>query len=77
MVRTDREARDLVCEFEKKGVAARRPVFYPLHRMLGISEEEYSGTEVAYRSAVSIPLYPALTEAEVEKVIKSAQEVLR
>ena len=77
VVRTDREAGDLVGEFEKKGVAARRPVFYPLHRMLGITEEEYPGTEAAYRSAVSIPLYPALTEAEVEKVIKSAQEVLR
>ena len=77
VVRTDREAGDLVGEFEKKGVAARRPVFYPLHRLLGISEAEYPGTEAAYRSAVSIPLYPALTEAEVEKVIKSAQEVLR
>lgn len=55
-----------VSELERRGVEARRPVFQPLHRYLGL--EGFPGAEEAYRRAVSIPLYPALQPDEARRV---------
>jgi len=55
------------------GVEARRPVFRPLHRYLG--QEGFPGTEEAWERAVSLPLYPSLSDEEVERVLQAAQEV--
>lgn len=49
-----------------RGVAARRPVFRPLHRALGLSG--YPEAERLWSSALSIPCYPALADAEVDEV---------
>jgi dTDP-4-amino-4,6-dideoxygalactose transaminase len=53
------------------GVTARRPVFRPIHRTLGL--EGFPGAEQAYRHALSVPIYPALTAREVEAVIRALQ----
>lgn len=59
--------------FEKNGVAARRPVFQPIHRALGMAGGDFPGAEAAFRSALSLPLYPALTDAGAEAVIRAAR----
>ena len=46
---------------------ARRPVFRPLHRYLGL--EGFPGAEEAWARAVSLPIYPSLTDDQVEEVI--------
>ena len=53
------------------GVTARRPVFQPIHRTLGL--DGFPGTERAYRNALSIPIYPALTIEEAEVVVRALQ----
>ena len=73
-VRGDLEGR--LAAFERAGVAARRPVFCPIHRMLGHDEKAFPGAEEAHRSALSLPLYPALSEEEAEAVIRAAREIL-
>lgn len=55
------------------GVEARRPVFRPLHRYLGL--EGFPGAEEAWERAVSLPLYPSLSDEEAEQVIRTAWEV--
>lgn len=45
------------------GVACRRPIFKPLHRYLGLSG--FTVTDRVWERAVSIPIYPSLTEHEV------------
>jgi perosamine synthetase len=47
----------------KRRVACRRPVFKPLHRYLGLSG--YATTDLIWERAVSIPIYPSLTDEEV------------
>ncbi|MFH1079521.1 MAG: DegT/DnrJ/EryC1/StrS aminotransferase family protein [Pseudomonadota bacterium] len=47
----------------QSGVACRRPVFKPLHRYLGLSG--YFMTDDVWKKAVSIPIYPSLTEHEL------------
>lgn len=51
----------------RQGVQCRRPIFKPLHRYLGL--DGFPETERAYRSALSVPLYPSLSDDEVQRVI--------
>lgn len=46
-----------------------KPVFKPLHRYLGLDPNSYPNTERAHKRNVSIPIYPALKESEIEYII--------
>ena len=69
MLLLDGDAEPFIEEMKKKGVECRRPVYKPLHRYLGLSG--YEVTEETWRRAVSVPLYPSLTGAEVDSVMKA------
>lgn len=59
------------------GVWCDRPVFRPLHLYLGIrGRGAFAGTDEAWRTALSIPLYPALTDLEVDKIVETMQSAL-
>jgi dTDP-4-amino-4,6-dideoxygalactose transaminase len=55
------------------GVNARLPVFRPIHITLGA--KGFPGTEEAFRHALSVPLYPALTLREEARVIRSLERL--
>jgi dTDP-4-amino-4,6-dideoxygalactose transaminase len=59
-------------EMNEKGVQCRRPVFRPLHRFLSLSG--YKVTEEAWSKAVSIPIYPSLTESEAKGIVDAIKE---
>jgi perosamine synthetase len=50
------------------GIQARRPVFKPLHHYIG---GDLPGCDRIHDTALSIPLYPALTDMDVESIISS------
>ncbi len=52
--------------FFRAGIEAKRPVHNPLHHFIG---GEYPRTESVHRTALSIPLYPALSETEAMQVM--------
>lgn len=56
------------------GVTARRPVFRPAHQALGLSG--YPEAERLWTGALSIPCYPALTDAEADHVAAALAEAL-
>jgi len=56
------------------GIGYRRPVFKPLHRMLG--RTGYPQTEAAFSTALSIPLYPSLSDAEVKIILNHLSSAL-
>jgi perosamine synthetase len=56
----------LVEGMAEKGIACRRPVYKPLHRYLRIGG--LPGTEDVYRHALSLPIYPGLAAADVDRV---------
>ncbi|MCU0553294.1 MAG: DegT/DnrJ/EryC1/StrS family aminotransferase [Syntrophales bacterium] len=70
----DGDAEPFIEEMKRRGVECRRPVYKPLHRYLRLSGFEAS--EEAWRRAVSVPLYPALSVAEVETIVKALRLVL-
>lgn len=61
-------------ELESVGISARRPVFRPLYFYTG--GEELPGTKNAFEEDVSIPIYPALTDGEVERIAAAAVKVI-
>ena len=52
----------------KRGVCAERPVYLPLSCFPGIVAD-CPRAEETWRTSLSIPLYPALSDSEVQKVI--------
>jgi len=59
----------------RRGIQARRPVYVPLHRLTGAAGS-FPVTEEAQRRLVSLPLYPALAEAEIDRVIDGVRRCL-
>ena len=76
VVRHPRGAEELIPRFESAGVAVRSPIFRPLHRYLGHADRDYPATTAAFRDAISLPLYPSLSEDEVGRILAAAQEIL-
>lgn len=58
---------DLIRRFETRGIQCRKPVFRSLHRYLGM--EGFPAAEEAERTALSIPLFPALADEEVAQIL--------
>ncbi|MBI3090245.1 MAG: DegT/DnrJ/EryC1/StrS family aminotransferase [Candidatus Tectomicrobia bacterium] len=59
------------------GVGCARPVFRPLHRYLGQPDEAFPEAAALQAMALSIPCYPALSDAEVERVIRVMRPLLQ
>ena len=57
------------------GVEAKRPVFQPLHRYLGL--EGFPGAEEAWEKAISLPIYPSLSDEEIDRILEAAEEVFQ
>jgi perosamine synthetase len=73
VVRADR--RDKIETLAKeKGIMCEKPVFRPLHNSLNASA--CPNSDHAYEKALSIPLYPSLSDDEVQYVLSALDSVL-
>lgn len=52
---------------QQAGIQGRRPVFRSLHRYVGL--DGFPGAEEAERTALSVPLYPSLTDDELTHIV--------
>lgn len=66
---------DSMAAFEALGIAARRPVGASLHAALDVAGS-FPGTQLMLATALSLPLYPSLSEDQVQQVIAAADQVL-
>lgn len=57
------------------GITCERPVFMPLHR--NSMQAECPNSDRAHEHALSIPLYPSLSQEEVDYVIATLEKILR
>ncbi|MNJ47832.1 UDP-4-amino-4-deoxy-L-arabinose--oxoglutarate aminotransferase [compost metagenome] len=48
----------------------------PYYRGLGHDPADYPGAQAYYRQAISLPLFPALSSAEQDKVVEALERVL-
>ncbi len=64
-------------ESYKKGIKVKQPVKpLPLYRYLKLSPKGFPNTEYIMKSAVSIPIYPTLTDRQIGYIIKIMKELL-
>ena len=63
------DARPWIQTLARLGVTCDRPIYLPLHRYLKMTG--FPTTENAWRQSVSIPIYPTLTCAEINRVIEA------
>jgi dTDP-4-amino-4,6-dideoxygalactose transaminase len=66
------DASRLAHRLGRRGIQCKAPVFTPLHRCLG--QEGFAQTDSAMRTALSIPLYPALTDEEAGAIVRAVIE---
>jgi dTDP-4-amino-4,6-dideoxygalactose transaminase len=70
MIKTNGDITNFMKRCYKKGVKVKQPVKpYPLHRYLNQPNKDFPNTEYIMKSAVSIPIYPALNNKEIKYVI--------
>jgi perosamine synthetase len=62
-----KEALTWIQTLSRLGVTCARPLYFPLHRYLKM--QGFPVTEKAWRQSISIPIYPTLTEEEINRVI--------
>ena len=53
---------------KEKGINCERPIFKPLHKYLNLSG--FPNTDSVWKRAVSIPIYPTLTEENIKTIIE-------
>jgi perosamine synthetase len=61
-------------EAKEKGIICERPVFQPLHDSLGL--KNFRNCDKAKQQALSIPIYPDLSESEIDHIIRTMAKVL-
>ncbi len=64
---------DLISILEQQGIYCRKPVFRPLHHY--VDQSGFPNSDEADRTALSIPLYPDLTDDEVRQIQHTLVEV--
>jgi dTDP-4-amino-4,6-dideoxygalactose transaminase len=74
VVTTDHPADALAAALAARGITARRPVFRPAHRALGL--DGFPAADRLWQRALSIPCYPTLADAEVDAVAAAVREAL-
>ncbi|MCK4851693.1 MAG: DegT/DnrJ/EryC1/StrS family aminotransferase, partial [Candidatus Omnitrophica bacterium] len=75
VLRTGKDPAGIIACMREKGIMCSKPVFKPLHRYLEM-RSGFRNTDEAYSNALSIPVYPSLTEEERERVIKAVRECM-
>jgi dTDP-4-amino-4,6-dideoxygalactose transaminase len=75
VVRTPQPVDSFLERAEKQlRIACRRPVYKPIHRYLGLSG--FPESDAAWERTLSIPIYPALSDGEVDRVVNAIPAML-
>jgi dTDP-4-amino-4,6-dideoxygalactose transaminase len=71
------DAEAMIASFRAAGIEAKRPVFRPLHLLLGRPPEEFPVATWAHEHIVSVPLYPGMAAEEIACVTSFLREHAR
>lgn len=66
----------IISALNENGIEAKRPVFNPLHRYLGLNKKDFPNTEAVFKTAISLPIYPSLKKSEAKFVVESLNQVI-
>ncbi|MDO8509074.1 MAG: inositol monophosphatase family protein [Nanoarchaeota archaeon] len=72
-----REKEDFRNALKDRGISIYPTVYRPLHRYLGLDAENFKNTEDAHETTMYIPLYPALTDEDVNYIIENVVNIIQ
>jgi len=61
--------------FSRRGIGCARPVFLPIHHLLKL--DGYPLTDHVWKTALSVPIYPALSNNQIERLITECIDVFK
>jgi dTDP-4-amino-4,6-dideoxygalactose transaminase len=77
MIRIKGSIVKLMRDCYKRSIKIKQPVKpYPLHQYLKLTNKSFPNTELIMKSAVSIPIYPLITNKEIGLIIDTLNKVL-
>jgi perosamine synthetase len=81
IIRVDPEKRDSIIErLAEQGIGASVHVIplhlHPLYKSMGYREGQFPVAEKLYRSSISLPIWPDMTDEQVDRVIEAVQEAV-
>lgn len=71
------KADKIIPSLNRAGIEAKKPVYMPLHRYLGLKPGQFPNTEQAHRTAISLPIYPSLTTRQANYIIDNLAKTLK
>jgi perosamine synthetase len=75
VLKTKRAVEETITRLDGRDIESKRPVYKPLHHYLHLNKREFPNTEEAHRTIVSVPIYPSLSQEQVEYVARNVGEV--
>jgi perosamine synthetase len=76
VVKTQTPFQECACFFQKMGIPVHKGIERPLHSYLGEDVKRFSRTEELYNSLIALPIYPTLSNGDIEKIVKGIRAVL-
>ena len=70
----EKDSGPLINAMSKKGIECARPVYMPLHRYLKTGED-YPVTEKLWNGSLSLPIYPALTKEQADRIVDAVLDL--
>lgn len=77
LFQTDKSIKTIIYKYERSGIEVCRPVYKPIHQYLKLNSKHYLITEHAFNTCISLPIYPALTEYEIEQIVETTKKIFR
>lgn len=71
------QAGRIIRNLNRAGIEAKKPVYKPLHRYFGLNPSDFPNTEQAHRSAISLPIYPSLTDRDRNYITDNLVKILK
>lgn len=69
VVGLDTDSQPLISKLLQTGIGCARPIYLPLHHCLKLTG--YPITDNAWRTSLSIPIYPSLSDQDIQRVIEA------
>jgi UDP-4-amino-4-deoxy-L-arabinose-oxoglutarate aminotransferase len=63
--------------FDRQGIQVRRGVDALLHRQMGLHPADFPGAEKCFDETLSLPIYPALSDDDSERVVMTSRSLLK
>lgn len=75
VIKVPNHADTIIRKMNDEGIGCRRPIYKPLHHYL--NHGECPVTDTVFEQAISIPIYPGLTQQQQEFIITKFTKILR